>query len=105
MKIRPFFFAAGLVLLSITFYCTSCKSCKKAEPAQTITSDTTTHAVPLNTINLPHADTSLIPILTKVLNEAFDASIKKDYAQLASFIVYRGPDSLKFGYDVFNAKN
>lgn len=84
----------------------SCKSCKKNEPVAVSASDTLTKVFqPQNTINLPHADTALIPELSKILDEAFVASTKKDYNQLASLLVYRGPDSLKFGNAVYNAKN
>ena len=54
---------------------------------------------------MPHADTSLIPILSAVLDDAFAASDKKDYAHLASLIIYRGPDVKKMGYEVFDARN
>ncbi|MBK7147812.1 MAG: hypothetical protein IPH78_03080 [Bacteroidetes bacterium] len=59
----------------------------------------------LDLSNLPKADSVLIPILSKTLDEAFAASEKKDYAALASMIIYRGPDSLRMGYDVFNYKS
>jgi hypothetical protein len=102
----PILFAAGVVLITVAFYCSSCKSCKKSEPVPTVsTVDTVPAIAPQNTINLPHADTSLIPILSKVVDQAFDASAKKDYRQFASLVIYRGPDSLKLGYDLFNAKN
>ncbi len=84
----------------------SYKSCKKKEVIQPVAVDTTTTILhPQQTIDLPHADTTLIPVVSKVLDEAFDASAVKDYNRLASLVVYRGPDSLKFGYDVFNANN
>lgn len=84
----------------------SCKSCNKKEETKTVSADTTsTTKQPEHTINLPHGDTTLIPILSKVMDDAFDASGKKDYSRLAALVVYRGPDSLKFGYDVFNVKN
>jgi hypothetical protein len=105
MKNKQPYLTVCLVLLTILFYFSSCKSCKKEEPAQQVVTDTTSFSTPLNSINLPHADTSVIPFLSKVLDDAFDARAKKDYAKFASLIVYRGPDSLKFGYDVFNAKN
>jgi hypothetical protein len=99
-------FAAAVFLFSTVLYCSSCKSCKKEEVAQTGVTDTTAFSPqPSNTLNLPHADTSLIPILSQVLDEAFSASAEKDYTQFASLLVYRGPDTLKFGYDVFNPKN
>ena len=86
----------------------SCKSCNKSDKA-TVAVDTTsakpTDFKPMNTVNLPHADSTLIPVLSKLLDEAFDASAKKDYSKLASLIIYKGPDSTRFGYDVFNAKS
>lgn len=59
----------------------------------------------LDLSNLPKADSVLIPLLSKTLDDAFAASEKKDYAALASMIIYRGPDSLRMGYDVFNYKS
>lgn len=95
-----------IVLLAVTsllFIYYSCKSCKKEDKA--VTTDTTTvSSAPINTINLPHADTSVIPILSKILDETFDASSKRDYNKLGSLLVYRGPDETRYG-SVFNAKN
>lgn len=83
----------------------SCKSCNK-KPVETISPiDTTSPIEPIQSINLPHADTSFIPILGSVLDEVFDASEKKDFAKLGEYIVYRGPDSLKAGYGVFDTRN
>lgn len=95
--------SATLALLVVN---SSCKSCNKEEKTATAI-DTTAVSVrpPVNTINLPHADSSLIPVLTKILNDAFDASNKKDYKTLAQLIVYRGPDVKRYGYAVFDAKN
>ena len=39
------------------------------------------------------------------MDDVFDASQKKDYARLASYLIYRGPDMKRFGYSVFNTKN
>ena len=53
-------------------------------------------------------DQLALPLKTKVyggFNEAFDASSKKDYNKLGSLLVYRGPDTKRYGYGVFNAKN
>lgn len=85
----------------------SCKSCNKPSEQNNTTADTTSALAnhPINSINLPHADTSLIPVLTKILDESFAASAQKDYAHLASLIIYRGPDPARLGQDVFNAKN
>ncbi|MES2619650.1 MAG: hypothetical protein V4615_02280 [Bacteroidota bacterium] len=106
MKNKFILVTTGLLLCFAVVHFSSCKSCKKEEPAAVVTADTTTSSFrPPNTIDLPHADTSLIPFLTIVLDAAFDASAKKDYTALASLVIYRGPDSLKFGYDVFNVKN
>jgi hypothetical protein len=104
MNNKPILLFTTAALFAIMLYSSSCKSCEKEEAAQT-TTDTTSFTPSPNTINLPHADTSLIPILSKILDDAFDASAKKDFNQFASLVVYRGPDSLKFGYDVFNTKN
>ena len=102
-KVFAFGLASSLLLSCLLFY-SSCKSCKKETPVTTV--DTTVSSTaPVNSINLPHADTTVIPILSKILDEAFEASAKKDYNKLASLIVYRGPDSTRYGYDVFNAKN
>jgi len=59
---------------------------------------------PVNNITLPHADTALIPVLSKILDDAFAASAQKDYNQLGSYIIFRGPDPKRLGRDVFNAK-
>ena len=82
----------------------SCKWFKKEE--KTVVADTTssTSATATN-IQLPHADTSVIPLLSNILDEAFAASQAKDYAKLGSLIVYRGSDVNRYGYDVFNTKN
>jgi hypothetical protein len=102
-KSLPLITIAALALVTIHF--SSCKSCKKDQPAPVTNTDTTSALIqPQHTIDLPHADTSLIPFLSKTLDDAFDASVKKDYARLASQIVYRGPDSLRFGNAVFNSK-
>lgn len=67
---------------------------------------TTQGGVPmLDLSNLPKADSVLVPILTQILDEAFDAAERKDYNALAPMIIYRGPDSLRMGYDVFNYKS
>lgn len=85
----------------------SCKGCNK-EKTDAVVADTTTVAnntVPgFGTVTAPRGDTALIPILAKILDDAFAASQKKDYAALASFIVYRGPDSMRYGMDVFTYK-
>ena len=98
--------SVSVLLLAIP----SCKSCnnKKSDQA-TVAVDSSTAKPsdfkPMNTVNLPHADSTLIPVLAKILDEAFEASTKKDYGKLAAVIIYKGPDSTRFGYDVFNAKN
>jgi len=98
-----------VIVLTFVVQLTSCKSCNKTDSAQSVPVDTaSTSKVPqglTNTMNLPHADSSLAPILTKAMDNIFDASKGKDYNKLASYIVYRGPDMKRFGYDVFNAKN
>lgn len=55
--------------------------------------------------NLPHADSTLIPVVGKIVDEAMEASAKKDYNTLASLLVYRGPDNKRNGMDVYNPKN
>lgn len=80
-------------------------SYKKADVTNPIIDTTAVSLKPSGTLTLPHADTLLIPVLTKVLEDAFTASAAKDYATLGSLIVYRGPDQNKHGYDVFNTKN
>jgi hypothetical protein len=87
----------------------SCKGSNKKDDAQ-VTQTDSTHAfvAPPSVLggpNLPHGDSTLVPILSKVLDEVLDASKNKDYTKLASYLVYRGPDTKRFGYDVFNAKN
>lgn len=99
--------ALGVLVLALIigggyWYKTSYK--KEETPAVMI--DTTAVSLkPSGTLTLPHADTSVIPLLTKVLDDAFASSAAKDYNTLGSLIVYRGPDQNKHGYDVFNAKN
>ncbi|MCS6934872.1 MAG: hypothetical protein NZM35_06960 [Chitinophagales bacterium] len=56
-------------------------------------------------ITAPHADTSLIPVLSKVVEEAIKLSEEKNYERLAGLILYRGPDEKRLGTDVFNAAN
>jgi hypothetical protein len=100
----------GAILIALLFtggfY--SCKSCNKADTSQTAHVDSA--AVPVvpqaaNPINLPHADSSLAPVLAKIMDDVFDASKKKDYNKLATYLIYRGPDMKRFGYTVFNPKD
>lgn len=96
--------AVLLIVASLLLTNSSCKSCKKEDKSVSV--DTSSVSLrPANSITLPHADTAVIPVLAKVLDEAFEASSKKDYNKLGSLIVYRGPDSTRYGYAVFNAKN
>lgn len=85
----------------------SCKSCKKEKPsAAPIVTDTTGSVNPnIKTIDAPHGDTSLIPVLAEVLDKAFKAGKQKDYAAFGTYVVYRGADEKRHGYDVFNVKN
>jgi hypothetical protein len=97
-----------LVMLAVVVSFSSCKSCNKGNEGKTNTSDST--SVPAaphvqSAITLPHADSSLAPVFAKVMDDVFDASRKKDYVKLASYLIYRGPDMKRFGYDVFNPKN
>ena len=88
MKKRAVFFIVALAFISILAGTLSgCKSCKKSDAGQASHSDTTaasTNTAPLNSINLPHADTSLIPILSKQLDAIFAASTAKDYNKMAN---------------------
>ena len=97
----------GVLLFVVTtlLLFSSCKQCKKDTPPVVTDTTSVVSNTPVHSINLPHADSTLIPVLSKILDDAFDASSKKDYNRLASFIVYRGPDSTRYGYAVFNAKN
>lgn len=81
----------------------SCKGCKKETPTTNIDTTTAT-AAPIDMITTPHGDTSLIPVFTQILDDAFAASAKKDYVALGKLMVYRGgADMQRFGNDVFNA--
>ncbi|MDB5281523.1 MAG: hypothetical protein JWO06_598 [Bacteroidota bacterium] len=101
--------ALAICMMVLAIALPSCKSCNKSDKAQSVAIDTTAVKAPdvrpMNTLNLPHADSTLIPVLSKIVDDAFDASAKKDYAKLGSLIIYKGPDSTRYGYDVFNAKN
>ena len=102
-KFISFFFLISLG--GLIFILPSCKSCNKKEETPVQTADTTKFSLqPSNTLTLPHADTSLVPVLSAVLDEAFDASASKDFNRLASLIVYRGPDERRMGNDVFTTK-
>ena len=100
-----------LLLFSSLLYFSSCNSGKKTDQATVTHTDTTHTAATIirpssfAAINLPHADSGLIPVVGKLLDEALEASTKKDYNTLASLLVYRGPDDKRNGLDVFNAKN
>ncbi len=98
---------AAIITLISSMGVSSCKSCKKSDEAKEVHIDTTaTGSSPhIQPINLPHADSALAPVLTKIMDEVFDASKKKDYGKLASYMVYRGPDMKRFGYSVFNTKD
>jgi len=99
--------SAAMIILIVSAGFSSCKSCKKGNDTKEVTADSTATATPhvASAINLPHADSSLAPILAKIMDDVFDASQKKDYARLASYLIYRGPDMKRFGYSVFNTKN
>lgn len=106
MKKIFFVFTLSVSLIYLGANLSSCKSCKKEEPKTEVTADTASHIqIPENMLNMPHADTSLIPVLSAVIDNAFEASAKKDYDKLAKCIVYRGPNEQKMGYDVFDSKN
>lgn len=106
MKSKFIYLISLILLVAVIIGFFSYKSCKRKDSAPVVHTDTISAvAPPIHNIELPHGDTSLIPVLSKVLDEAFSASAKKDYNQLALLIIYRGPDSLKFGYAVFNARH
>jgi protein gp37 len=99
--------AAGVVFIASAGF-SSCKSCNKGGDTKEVHADSA--SIPVvphvqNAINLPHADSSLAPVFAKIMDDVFDASRKKDYVKLASYLVYRGPDMKRFGYSVFNTKN
>jgi len=107
MKKGTGFWILLIIALVITSF-SSCKSCNKGSDTKTTTADSTTAPVVphvQNSINLPHADSSLAPVFAKVMDDVFEASRKKDYAKLASYLIYRGPDMKRFGYDVFSTRN
>lgn len=82
----------------------SCKGCKKDAAVATV--DTTaTVSAPVDMITTPHGDSSLIPVFAKLLDDAFAASKSKDYAKLASLMIYRGPEPTRHGQDIFSLKN
>jgi hypothetical protein len=82
----------------------SCKSCNKdkevVKPVDTVATTT-----PVKVVDLARADSALMPLVKEVLEKAFDASKRKDYATLGSLIIYRGDDTLRYGVDVHNVKN
>lgn len=85
----------------------SCKSCKKPKEETTVVTDTTSN-IPLTnsgTLTTPHGDSALIPVFAGILEQAFEASRKKDYETLSSLVLYRGPDMQRHGTDVFRIKN
>lgn len=101
-KILPF-----IVLIVAVVVCpslSSCKSCNKKQDTKAVTTTDTTTTNYMS-ITAPKADTSLIPILSAVLDEALVHAAAKDYAKLGKLIVYRGPQMERFGKDVFNTKN
>jgi hypothetical protein len=97
--------SVGILTVGLLIF-NSCKNEEKNTDAlTTLPVDTVQVTNALQSINLPHADTVYVPIVSAVLDQAFDACEKKDYAKLAGLIVYRGEDSLRHGYDVFNTKS
>lgn len=84
----------------------SCKGCKKDAATTTVdTSATTGSSAPVDMITTAHGDTNLIPVFTKLLDDAFAAGKNKDYATLAAMMIYRGPEPNRHGTDVFTLKN
>lgn len=108
MKKRIAFLAiCAVVSISIVGF-SSCKSCNKSGADQAKTADSSaivTPSQPINSINLPHADSSLAPVLSKLMDTVFDVCHKKDYVKLASYLAYRGPDMKRMGTGVFTTKN
>lgn len=102
-----FRFLLVAVLAVGLFTLNACKSCKKDKETPVVntqdSSGTALNNMP-NTLNLPHADTTMIPVLKEVLEKAFDASLQKDYNALAGYIIYRGPEEKRHGMDVFRNK-
>lgn len=82
-----------------------CKGCKKETPATTTVDTAATTSTPVDMITTAHGDSSLIPVFAKLLDDAFAASKSKDYAKLASYMIYRGPEPARHGKDVFSLKN
>lgn len=90
--------SVALVMGLATFY--SCKQCKKEE-SKPVPTDTTVTTTPVKVIDLPNADSTLIPIVSEVLQNAFAASTKKDMAKLATYLIYTGIDTLRYGKDTY----
>lgn len=102
----PYTFLLFLFCLATICYLPSCNSDKKDKPAvSTVDTTTPVPSHPVTPISAPHGDTSQIPVLAKILDDALAASAKKDYASLAPMMLYRGPDMKRFGTDVFNLKS
>lgn len=96
------FWALLLLVVAAIAGIESCKSCNKKDDNTVKPADTAqANLSNSGTLTLPHADTTLIPLLASVIDEAFDASSKKDYKRFANCIIYRGPDSLRYFTDVF----
>lgn len=95
------------IMLAVISLLPSCKQCKKDKTDGTTTSDTTyvLNNPNINTIDAPHGDTTLIPVLSGILQQAFEAAQQKDYDKLSSLLVYRGADDKRHGSDIFNTKN
>lgn len=96
----------GITVVAISLF-PSCKQCKKDKTNGTTTSDTTSllNNPNIKTIDAPHGDTTLIPVLSGILQQAFEAAQQKDYDKLGSLLVYRGADDKRHGSDIFNTKN
>ncbi len=106
MSNKTIFLVSVIVILTASLLFTSCKQCKKEEQNTTPTTDTTsTSNLNINTIDAPHGDTSLIPVLGGILENAFASAQTKDYSTLGAQMVYRGPIEQRHGADVFNVKN
>lgn len=106
LKQSKFSYKSLVIVLVAVLMLHSCKNNSKTEtPTNNIPVDTTAVSNVLQSIDLPHADTAVIPVLTQLLDQAFTAAAAKDYNTLGKLIVYRGENAQRHGYDVFNATN
>jgi hypothetical protein len=105
MKTKVLLTGIMILLISALFSTSSCKQCKKEQQPVSTTDTTAAPNLNVNTIDAPHGDTSLIPVLGGILEHAFALAQTKDYAALGAQMVYRGPVEQRHGVDVFDVKN